>query len=195
MPHVLSHDGMCLVVTYLETVVGPATEFQYARLLVEWEIFDVNLAGRFVYSGRLPFDQSLVVDGRFCRQRHFEVPIGTEINATTVSLLQHTHLLLPIINHHSSFIIIIDHFDHHLYPYYHHQSFYHGLSFPFALSLPFISRSSSHHGLLLQNHGLTKKFFFRLNERKERVPSKYKKKQFSFNFYIETVIRLKVRFN
>lgn len=62
--------------TNLKTIVSPATKFEYASLLIEGKIFDVDLARRFVDRRRFPFDQTLVVDGRFGCQCHFEVTIG-----------------------------------------------------------------------------------------------------------------------
>jgi hypothetical protein len=45
--------------SYLKPIIRPTAEFQYARLLIEWEIFYVNFTGTFVNGRRFPFDQTL----------------------------------------------------------------------------------------------------------------------------------------
>lgn len=61
---------------HLKTVVGPRAEFHNARLLIEGEVLDVDLAGRFVNGGRAPLDATRVVERRLRRQRHLEIAVG-----------------------------------------------------------------------------------------------------------------------
>lgn len=61
----------------LEAIVGPRSEFHDARLLVEWEILDVDLAGGLINCRRLPFHPSGVVESGFGGQCHLEIPIST----------------------------------------------------------------------------------------------------------------------
>lgn len=61
---------------YLEAVIGPTTEFQNAGLLVKGEILYVYLTRRLVNGRRLPFHQSLVVDGCLGRQGNLEVAVS-----------------------------------------------------------------------------------------------------------------------
>lgn len=68
------HAHVCGLV-YLEAVVGPRTELEYAGLLVEGEVLDVDFAGGLVYRRRLPLDQALVVDGGLRGQGHLEVSV------------------------------------------------------------------------------------------------------------------------
>ena len=74
---------MIRAVFHLETVVRPTTEFQDARLLVEGEVLDVDLAARLVNGGRLPLDQAAVVHGRLRGQRHLEVPVRAKSHTRT----------------------------------------------------------------------------------------------------------------
>ena len=60
---------------YLEAVVGPRTELEYAGLLVEGEVLDVDFTGGLVYRRWLPLDQALVVDGGLRGQGHLEVSV------------------------------------------------------------------------------------------------------------------------
>ena len=66
---------------YLKTVVGPRSKFEDARLLIEWEVLNVDLARGFVDRRRFPLDQAVVVHRRFRRQRHFKVAIGAAIHS------------------------------------------------------------------------------------------------------------------
>lgn len=87
-PDRMRRDG----VGYLESVVGPATEFQHARLLVEREKFHVDLARRFEYGRRFPFYQPYVIYGRLGGQRHVEISVGAADHTHT-----HTHdILQPV---------------------------------------------------------------------------------------------------
>lgn len=61
---------------YLKPVVGPRAELHNARLLVEWEKFDVNFAGGLVNGGRTPLDAARVVKRRLRRQSHLKVAVG-----------------------------------------------------------------------------------------------------------------------
>ena len=61
---------------YLEAVVGPGAELHDARLLVEGEVFYVDLAGRLVYRRWLPLDPPCVIQRRLRRQRHLEITVG-----------------------------------------------------------------------------------------------------------------------
>lgn len=61
---------------YLESVVGPATKFQYARLFVKREKFHIDLARRFEYGRGFPFYQPYVVYGCLGSQRHVEIAVG-----------------------------------------------------------------------------------------------------------------------
>ena len=72
---------------HLETVIGPTTELHDAGLFVKGEIFYIDFATGFVDGRRPPFDQAVVVDGGFGRQRHLEVSIG----ATHTHTHTHTH--------------------------------------------------------------------------------------------------------
>ena len=49
----------------LESVVCPAAELEHARLLVEGEVLDIDLATGFVDGRRLPLDQPAVIHGGF----------------------------------------------------------------------------------------------------------------------------------
>lgn len=69
--------GAAAVKTDLEPVVCPTAELEHARLLVEREILDIDLATRFVNGRRLPLNQPAVVHGGFGRQRHLKVAVGT----------------------------------------------------------------------------------------------------------------------
>lgn len=61
---------------HLKTIVGPRAELHNARLLVEWEVFNIDFARRFVNGGRAPLDAARVVERRLRRQRHLEVAVG-----------------------------------------------------------------------------------------------------------------------
>ena len=63
--------------TDLESVVCPTAKLEHARLFIEWEILDIDLATRFIDGRRLPLNQPAIVHGGFGRQRHLKVAIGT----------------------------------------------------------------------------------------------------------------------
>ena len=69
----------------LVAVVGPRAELEHARLLVKGEVFDVDLATRFVDGRRSPLDQPVVVHGRLGRQRHLEIAVGAAATTTTTT--------------------------------------------------------------------------------------------------------------
>lgn len=63
---------------HLEAVVRPRAELEDARLLVEGEVLDVDLAARLVNGRRFPLDQAAVVHRCLGGQRHLEVPVGAK---------------------------------------------------------------------------------------------------------------------
>lgn len=65
--------------TYLKSVVCPATKLENARLFIKWKVFDVDLARALVNCRRFPFDQPLIVDGSLGGKSHFEVSVRAEI--------------------------------------------------------------------------------------------------------------------
>ena len=77
---------------YLKAIVCPRSKFEDARLLVEGEVLDVDLARRFVDRRRFPFDEAVVVHRGLRRQRHFKVAVRT------------ANSIITIVPFHSSFI-------------------------------------------------------------------------------------------
>lgn len=62
---------------HLESIIGPAAEFEDARLLIEREVLDVDLTAGFVDGRWLPLDQASVIHRRFSGQRYLEISIRT----------------------------------------------------------------------------------------------------------------------
>ena len=97
---------------HLETVIGPTTELHDAGLFVKGEIFYIDFATGFVDGRRPPFDQAVVVDGGFGRQRHLEVSIGathTHTHAHTRARARaatHTRTVLGNSNNNNGIIVI-----------------------------------------------------------------------------------------
>ena len=63
-------------ISYLETIIRPASEFHDASLLVEREILHVHFAGRMIDSRRFPFNQAVAFQGGLRWQRHFKVAVS-----------------------------------------------------------------------------------------------------------------------
>ena len=61
---------------YLRSVVSPRAEFHVARLLVEREVLDVDLAEGFVNSRRFPLDGAVVAQDGFGHDGHFVITVG-----------------------------------------------------------------------------------------------------------------------
>lgn len=63
--------------THQVTIVTPGTEFHVARLLIEWEIFDVDFAEGFVDGRWFPPHSSVVMQNSFRHYRDFVITIST----------------------------------------------------------------------------------------------------------------------
>lgn len=83
---------------YLESVISPATKFQYAGLLVKRKIFNINFTRGLVYGWRLPFHQTLMVDGGFGSQRHFKVAVRAARESTTTSNRDYLTAAIGLLN-------------------------------------------------------------------------------------------------
>jgi len=70
-------DGFLWRFVYLRSVVSPRAEFHVARLLVEREVLDVDLAEGFVNGRRFPLDGAVVAQDGFGHDGHFVITIGT----------------------------------------------------------------------------------------------------------------------
>jgi hypothetical protein len=68
---------------YLSVVIGPRAELQGAVLLVEWEVFDLDLAGTLIDSWWEPEDGAVGQDDGVGEDCHLIDTISTTVGGRT----------------------------------------------------------------------------------------------------------------
>lgn len=75
---------------YLKTIKGPTSELQPAGLLVKRKIPDIDIARGLEYRGRLPLDQSIVIESSLGHCGDVVIPIRAATNTRVRKRDKHT---------------------------------------------------------------------------------------------------------